>query len=208
MHIHNPTEYDPSPFVFDNTDERPCPLLHFRASHIALMVEAEPHLSKVTRLLIPKGDIAEAQVTTLLRLYRRQPGPCSSLAAISVQSEYKNIYTQVEANSRPSARILTAIPSSPPLMTSPPTHLMSFTKDPMPGLTLNSSDSTVVSQTEDGGDPYAGDKQLAEYAKEQSVTWEDLSNRPPLFGGEEQGPWRFASAEDICRSKQLWGFGG
>jgi hypothetical protein len=32
---------------------------------------------------------------------------------------------------------------------------------------------------------------------------QDLNTRPPLFGGEEQGPWRFASADDIIRAKQL-----
>jgi hypothetical protein len=73
----------------------------------------------------------------------------------------------------------------------------------MPGLTPSSSASTDdLSQTED--DEYAGaDIQLAEYAKERSITWEDLKNRPPLFGGEDLGPWRFASADDICRSRQL-----
>ncbi len=73
----------------------------------------------------------------------------------------------------------------------------------MPGLTPSSSASIDdLSQTEDA--EYAGaDIQLAEYAKERSVTWEDLKNRPPLFAGEELGPWRFASADDICRSRQL-----
>jgi len=76
----------------------------------------------------------------------------------------------------------------------------------MPGLTPSSSASTdVLSQTEDADvNLYArADIELMEYAKERSVTWEDLKNRPPLFGGEEQGPWRFASADDICRSKRL-----
>ena len=77
----------------------------------------------------------------------------------------------------------------------------------MPDLTPSSSTSTDVSpsQLEDAGvDLYAGaDIQLMEYAKERSVTWDDLKNKPPLFGGEEVGPWRFASADDICRRKWL-----
>lgn len=209
IHIHNPTPYDPSLFVFDNIDHRPCPLLHFRASHIALMVEAEPHLSSVTRLQSPKGDVAEPQIATLLRLYRRQPGPYSNLTpSISVPSNYEAFCTQLEQpNIQPSAYILTTIPSSPPPMNTAPAHSISFAKDDlMPGLTPSSSASTdVLSQTEDADvNLYArADIELMEYAKERSVTWEDLKNRPPLFGGEEQGPWRFASADDICRSKRL-----
>ncbi|KAF8713549.1 hypothetical protein AX14_012931 [Amanita brunnescens Koide BX004] len=89
-------------------------------------------------------------------------------------------------------------------MNTAPAHSISFAKDdPMPGLTPSSSASIDdLSQTED--DEYAGaDIQLAEYAKERLITWEDLKNRPPLFGGEDLGPWRFASADDICRSRQL-----
>lgn len=44
MHMHNPTPYDPHIFAFDNMEHRASPLLHFRASHIALMVSAEPYL--------------------------------------------------------------------------------------------------------------------------------------------------------------------
>lgn len=80
------------------------------------------------------------------------------------------------------------------------------TNHPMPGLTPSSSVETdLSSQTENADDNlYAGaDVQLMEYAKEQSVTWEELKNRPQLFAGEELGPWRYASADDICRSKQV-----
>jgi hypothetical protein len=79
-------------------------------------------------------------------------------------------------------------------------HSISFAKDDRSSASTDDS-----SQTEDADvDLYAGaDIQLMEYAKERSITWEDLKNRPPLFGGEEQGPWRFASADDICRSKRL-----
>lgn len=207
--VHNPTPYDPYVFVFDNVDHHPSPLLHFRASHVALMVEAQPRLSNVTRLQTLKGDVAESQIATLLRLYRRQPGHHSNITpAIYVPDSYEALRAQLEQpNTQPSARISTAVPSSPQLMNTAPALSTSFAKDgPMPGLTSISSASTdVSSQREDPDvDLYAGaDMQLMEYAKERSITWEDLKNRPPLFGGEELGPWRFASADDICRSRGL-----
>jgi hypothetical protein len=89
-------------------------------------------------------------------------------------------------------------------MNTAPDHSISFAKDDrVPGLTRSSSASIDnLSPTED--DEYAeADIQLAEYEKERSITWEDLKNRPPLFGGEELGPWRFFSADDICRSRQF-----
>ena len=163
------------------------------------MVEAQSHLSSVTRRKSPKGDVAEPQITTLLQLYRRQAGPGPVKAPMSIAAGYDAFCTQLALlNTQPSARILTTIPGSPPLNAAPPAHSVSFAKD-MPGLVPSSSASTDVSHTEDSDDPYAGDIQLAEYAKEPSVTWEDLKNRPPLFGGEALGPWRFASADDICR---------
>jgi hypothetical protein len=152
--FHNPTEYDPDIFIFDNAD-RPCPLLHFRACNIALMVEAEPHLSTVQSL---KGGaaLAEQQIMTLLRLYRRQPEQHSDLIpTISLPENYKG---------------------------------------------CSSSVSTIVlAQAEDADDELCADTQLMEYAKERSITWEDLKNRPPVFGGQDVGHWRFASADDICR---------
>jgi hypothetical protein len=205
MHMHNPTPYDPYMFAFDNREHRASPLLHFRASHVALMVEAEPYLSSVTRVQSSKGDAAEPQIYTLLRLYRRQPGQHSSLTpVISVPNNYEAFCAELEQpNTHPSACVLSTVPRSPPLENAPAPSV-SFAKiDLMPGLTPSSSTSTdVLSQPEDAGvDLYAGaDIQLLEYAKERSVTWEDLKNRPPLFGGEEVGPWRFASADDICRT--------
>ena len=89
-------------------------------------------------------------------------------------------------------------------MNTAPAHSISLAKDgPMPASSSASTDDW--SQTEGADvDLYAGaDIQLAEYAKERSITWEDLKNRPPLFGSEELGLWRFSSADDICRSKQL-----
>jgi len=168
------------------------------------MVEAEPHLSSVTRLQSSKGNVAEPQISTLLRLYRRQPGQHST-PAISVPNNYEASCALLEQpNTQLSARILTAIPSSPELTNTAPAHPVSFAKDdPMPGITPAFTD--VLSQTEDADvNLYARtDIELMEYAKEPSVTWEDLKNRPPLFGGEELGPWRFASADDICRSRRL-----
>lgn len=107
IQIHNPTPYDPFLFVFDNIDHQPCPLLHFRASHIALMVAAKPHLSNITRLQSPKGDMAEPQIADLLRLYQRQPGSRSNLMPpISVPSNYEAMCSQLkQPKSQPSACI-------------------------------------------------------------------------------------------------------
>jgi hypothetical protein len=207
MHIHNPTPYDPYIFVFDNMEHRPSPLLHFQASHFALMVQAEPHLSSVTRVQSSKGDAAESQITTLLSLYRRQHGQYSSVTpAISIPDNSEVFCAELEQpNTQPSA--LTTVPSSPQ-PTSAPTPSISFAKDgPVLGLAPSSSASTDVSSQIEDADVdlyYAGaDIQSIKYAKERSITWEDLTNRPPLFGGEELGSWRFASADDICRSKRL-----
>lgn len=92
-----------------------------------------------------------------------------------------------------------------------PAHYTSFANDgsveASGGRTPSSSVSTTSassrSQSEDAGDDMdlhaGGDMQLMEYAKERSVTWEELKKRPPLFGGEAPGASRFASANDICR---------
>lgn len=199
IHIHNPTPYDPHIFIFDN---RPSPLLHFRASHIALMVEAESHLSVVTRLQTPKGDAAEPQIATLLRLYRRQPGrPSSYRPAISVPDGYETFSAELERpNAHPSTRVLNAISSSP-----------RFISTAAPGRSyaaegfMSPSSSAISCLTEDADlDLHAGaDMQLLEYGKEPSITWEELRDRPLLFGGEETGRWRFASVDQICRSSCL-----
>jgi hypothetical protein len=44
-YIHNPTCYDETMFVFDTVGHYPCPLLHFHASPICLMVQAQPYLA-------------------------------------------------------------------------------------------------------------------------------------------------------------------
>ena len=80
---------------------------------------------------------------------------------------------------------------------------MSVANDGPPDLSPSSSASTDISGQTEGPDLKLypeRDLQLIEYAKERSITWEDLKTRPPLFGGEEQGFWRFASADDVCRS--------
>lgn len=72
-------------------------------------------------------------------------------------------------------------------MNTAPAHSIFFAND---DLTPSSSASTdFLSQTEDSDvNLYAGaDIQLMDYAKEREITWEDLKNRPLLFGGEEQG---------------------
>ena len=193
IHIHNPTPYDPHIFVFDNLEHRPSPLLHFHASPIALMVEAESHLSAVTRLQTPKADAAEPQIATLLRLYRRQPGrPSNYRPAISIPDGYETFSAELE---RPNA-----IPSSP-----------RFINTAAPGRSyaaegsMSPSSSAVSCLTEDADlDLHEGaDMQLLEYGKEPSITWEELRDRPLLFGGEETGRWRFASADQICRSSCL-----
>jgi hypothetical protein len=173
------------------------------------MVQADPHLSSVTRFQSAAGDTAETDVSTLLRLYRRQPSghPDPSLMnTISIPDNYEAFCALLEQpNSHPNARILTSIPSSPPLATAP-VHFMSVANDGPPDLTPSSSASTDISSQTEGPDLELypeGDLQLIEYAKERSITWEDLKTRPPLFGGEEQGFWRFASADDVCRSKRL-----
>lgn len=153
------------------------------------------YLSSVTRVQSLKGDAAEPQIRTLLRLYRRQPGQNSSLTSvISIPNNYEALCADLEQpNNNPSAHTLSAVPSSPPLMNAP-------TSFAMPSLTRPSTSTDVSSQPDDADDLLLrADIQLMEYAKEPSV--EDLKNRPPLFGGEEVGPWRFASADGICRSK-------
>lgn len=204
MYIHNPTPYDPSLFPFDTMDSHPAPLLHFRASHIALMVDAQPCLSSacIIGLRTPKGLVAEPQISTLLGLYRRQPG--NPRPAVSIPDEYKAFFAQLGNSIGPhSAPLFVHVPSSPHTMNAAP-HPSILSKDgPVPGFAPSSLASTDdSSQIEDADvDIYAGvaDKHLMEYAKEPSITWEDLKSRPPLSGGEELGPWRFASADDICR---------
>ena len=176
-------------YLFDSADSRPCPLLHFQASHIALMVEAEHCLSTVLRLQTPKGDVAEPQVAALLRHYGRQPGQHSGVAppAAALLEHYASVIAQLG-----------------PLPTAP-THSVSFTNDgSVPSQSPRPPVSTsVLSRAEDADDGVdmraRAEIQSREYAEERPVTCEDLENRPRLSRGGALGSWRFASANDICR---------
>jgi hypothetical protein len=169
------------------------------------MVKAEPHLSSVTRAQTPEGDAAELQTATLPRPYRRQPGHQSDPAA-SIPKEYKCFCAQLE---QPIIDAVSGLPD---------TALAYFLFHPFPGSlasgTLSSrSELSDLGDTDDEGvvdcDAKGREDLSAEaearsiqYAKERSVTWEELRNRVPLFGGPD-GVWRFSSAEDIIRSRQL-----
>jgi len=48
--------------IFDTLDRYPCPLLHFQASPICLIVQAQSHLVNATRLLSNKADDADIQI--------------------------------------------------------------------------------------------------------------------------------------------------
>ena len=101
----------------------------------------------------------------------------------------------------------------------PDTALAYFLFHPFPGslasgtLSSRSELSDLGDDTDDEGDvdcDAKGREDLSakaearsiQYAKERSVTWEELRNRVPLFGGPD-GVWRFSSAEDIIRSRRL-----
>lgn len=202
FHVHNLTPYDQDIYFFDNMDHRPCPLLHFKASHVALMVQAESHLASVIRFQTSKGNAAETEVVRLLRLYQRKPSRPSNSPSLFVPVHYAGLRAELEnTNSRPSVRISPSILGSPPL-TGVDSHSPSFTNDSrqaMPGVTPGSSMTiTISSQSEDNSCT-----EEREYAKERSITWDDINNRPQLFGGKALGPWRFASAEDVCRSRRF-----
>lgn len=213
-------------FVFDTVDSYPCPLLHFQASPISLMVQAQPHLANVTRLKSNKANVAESDVTGLLNLYQRHPGRREDF--ITVPASYSGAASAIQASAHPSSHVLPTIPSSPPAShpsASAPSMVHGFNLHlEVPGLTPNSSASTVdgdlhpealglapsLSTTtldapdDTGVDPdmdAQADPQLLEYVKERAVTWDDLKTRPPLFPGEDGGNWQFSSAEQIIRGE-------
>jgi len=128
-YIHNPTCYDTEMFVFDTIDHHPCPLLHFQASPICLMIQAQPHLASAIRLQSEKADVADTQITTLIKLYQRQPaGVGNDPITVPVPASYASIAGMMgQPNTHPSACVFTMIPSSLPLShssASPP--LMSY----------------------------------------------------------------------------------
>jgi hypothetical protein len=72
--VHNSTRYDSDMFLFDNFDRHPCRLLHFQASHLALLVEAQSRINLITRLKNARTNSAQYEVNLLLELYDRRPG--------------------------------------------------------------------------------------------------------------------------------------
>ncbi|KAF7974382.1 hypothetical protein HWV62_12360 [Athelia sp. TMB] len=163
----------------------------------------------VVSCYVDKGDAAEKDVTKLMKLYKRTLIPCKKpKLEISVPGgSYKQLCDEVEElNTHLSApsHALPAILGSPSHIETAPVHSASLAEDgPIPGLTPSSSTSTVDSSKMEGADLYAGaDTQLVEYAKEKSTTWEDLKNRPPLFGGEELGLWRVAAISAPSRKRR------
>jgi len=83
-HFHHPTRYDQT--TFDTIDRAPCPDLHFQASPICLMIQAQPHLCSSARLRTDRVDAAQLDVNRLLELYRRHPiAGCNNHPASVIQ---------------------------------------------------------------------------------------------------------------------------
>jgi len=192
-------------------------LLHFHASPICLMVQAQPKLANVTRFQCNQADVAESDVTGLLKLYQRHPERREDYP-IPVPASYSHVRSAIpRPNTHPSSHVFPTIPSSlPPLQPSASAPSMGHRFGlhlEVPGLTPSSSASTVdadlhpegvqlapssstttLDASEDTGvdpDMYAqADPQLLEYVKERAVTWDDLKTRPPLFPGVDGGDWQ------------------
>ncbi len=214
-------------FVFDTTELNPCRLLHFHASPICLMVQAQRNLCNSARLKSNKVDAAQLDVNILLDLYQRHPGRREHLAPAPA-SYFHAITVLQQPNTHPGSHVLPTIPSSPPLLhpsSSAPSMGHRFDLHPeVPELTPSSSARTVDGDLHPGGlelsrssstttldasedtgvDPDMDaqeDLQLLEYAKERAMTWDDLKTRPPLFPGQDGGTWQFSSAEQIIRGE-------
>ena len=189
-------------FTFDTIDRAPCPGLHFQASPICLMIQAQPHLCSSARLRTDRADAAQSDVNRLLELYRRRPrAGCNSPVIVPV-GYHPASAMQPYNNSHPSAPVLPTISSSPPPSHPTASAPISFGFGrhlEMPGLTPSSSASTVASEDAET-DPDLVDPQLIEYTQERAVTWEELKTRPPLFPGEDGGTWQFSTAEEVIRS--------
>ena len=191
-------------FVFDTMGRVPCPDLHFPASPICLMIQAQSHLCSVMRLRTDRSNAAQSEVNTLLELYRRRPAMGFN-DPIIVPATYDPASTMRQYDNPPSSRVLPTIPSSPPPShptTSAPPIPFGFDRHlEMPGLTPSSSASTLDAPEDTEIDTDITDPQLLEYIKERPVTWEDLKTRPLLFPGEDGGTWQFSSAEQIIRGQ-------
>ena len=164
------------------------------------MVQAQPKLANVTRFQSNQADVAESDVTGLLKLYQRHPERREDYP-IPVPASYSHVRSAIpRPNILPSSHVLPTIPSSPP-------PLQPSASDLHPeGVRLApSSSTTTLDASEDTGvdpDMYAqADPQLLEYVKERAVTWDDLKTRPPLFPGVDGGDWQFSSAEQIIRGE-------
>jgi len=207
MFIHHPTPHDPMFFGFNMHGNLACHPLHFQASFIALMLEAQPLLASVTRISGPKTDIAAREVIELMRLYNRMPQGRLRQPTVSVQTETGPFLRSLVQKSAEysTTRVLPTVPGSPSLLAA---NQFQTTYSPsihqVPGLTPSSSTSTNADSDASGFDcAYTeADSQLLGYAKEPAMSWEDLKNRLPLVAGEQVGSYRFATAEEICRRWQ------
>jgi hypothetical protein len=122
--IHNPTRYDQEMFVFDNVRQYPCALLHFHASPICLMVQAQSKLANVTRSQSNQADIAELDVTGLLKLYQRHPVWREDYP-IPVPVSYSHVRSAVrQSSTHPSSHLPPQLWTYPYQLARPPAHWM------------------------------------------------------------------------------------
>jgi hypothetical protein len=168
------------------------------------MVQAQPHLANATRLLSEKADEADVQITTLLKLYRKQPGGVSS-TPIPIPASYARMIEQLDAHHVSETSPSPPHPSNPTVPAPSVAYGFDF-HSAVPGPTSSSFARTDGASEDTEADPdlhNETDLQLLEYAKERAMSWEDLKNRPPLFPGEEGGTWQFYCAEQIIRREWL-----
>jgi len=130
--LHIPTRYDGATFAFDNCDIHPCPIFHFEASHIALMVEALAHFGVINRFRNPRVDLAAFQVQHLMELYKRHPSRVSD-TSIVVPVDYSAVAASYSnSNLFPISHSLPLIPGSPP---SPDESVVNYNPDETSSLT-------------------------------------------------------------------------
>ena len=132
-------------FIFDNIGQYPCRLLHFHASPICLIVQAQPKLADGARLRSPQADVAESDLT---QLYRRNPVRRDNYPALEVApASYFDVLNSQQQHTHPSSHVLSTNPSSPPSLqpsASAPSMGHGFSLHPeVSGLTPSSSASTV-----------------------------------------------------------------
>jgi len=186
------------------------------------MVQAQPKLANVMRFQSDQADVAESDVTELLKLYKRHPVWRVDYP-IPVPASYSHVRSTIrQSNTHLSSHVLPTNPSSPlrhsasaPSMGHPfslhtevpglaPANTVDVDLHPEGVELAPSLSTTTLDASKDTVDPdmYAqADPQLLEYVKERPVTWDDLKTRPPLFPGEDGGDWQFSSAEQIIRGE-------